>query len=187
MSAIEIIAALFGVANIILIIRRSIWNFPVALVMVSLYAKIFWDLKLYSDAGLQLFFFIVNCVGWWMWRKSSAEAGEIRVERLSTPGLAAWIAGSVAATLGWGWLMHRFTDASLPWADASIAMLSVAAQILMTRRYLENWLWWIIVNIISVIVYVDRGITLTAGLYGLFLLMAILGLLEWQRASRKRA
>ncbi len=181
MTLIEWIAVALGIANIILIIRRSVLNFPVALLMVALYAKIFWDLKLYSDSGLQLFFFIVNLIGWRMWSVRQTDTGDIAVKRLTLRALGMWVIGSAGATLIWGWLMHRYTDASLPWADAAIAMLSVAAQILMTRRYLENWLWWIVVNILSIAVYWAKGIALTAGLYGLFLIMAGFGYLEWKR------
>lgn len=184
MSPIEIIAVALGVANILLVARRSIWNFPVALVMVTLYARIFWDAKLYSDAGLQVFFFAVNLYGWWSWRANKAEAGEIVVERLTHAALVAWIGGSILAVLAWGTIMARLTDASLPYADASVAMLSVAAQLLMTWRKLENWYWWIIVNIISVGLYAVKGLYLTTGLYALFLGLAVWGLINWHKTAR---
>lgn len=180
MTAIELAATLLGIANIVLIVRRSIWNFPAALAMVSLYAVIFAQAKLYSDAGLQVFFFAINLYGWWAWSRNKADAGEIVVERLSTGALAAWAAGSGAAILVWGMIMARLTDATHPYWDGSIAMLSVAAQILMTRRFLENWWWWIAVNLISVPLYLIKGLNLTAGLYGLFLILAIWGLIEWR-------
>ena len=75
MSPLEIIAVALGVANILLVAKRNIWNFPVALIMVALYARIFWEAKLYSDAGLQGFFFAVNLYGWWSWRANKADAG----------------------------------------------------------------------------------------------------------------
>jgi nicotinamide mononucleotide transporter len=184
MSAIEIIAVVLGVANILLVARRSIWNFPVALVMVTLYTRIFWDAKLYSDAGLQVFFFAVNLYGWWSWRTNKAEAGEVVVERLAPTALFAWIGGSVLAVAGWGTIMARLTDASLPYADSSVAMLSVAAQLLMTWRKLENWYWWIIVNVISVGLYAVKGLYLTAGLYALFLVLAVWGLISWRKGTR---
>jgi nicotinamide mononucleotide transporter len=184
MSAIEIIAVTLGIANILLVARRSIWNFPVALVMVMLYARIFWDAKLYSDAGLQGFFFVVNLYGWWSWHADKASAGEVVVERLSSKALTAWVIGSIFAVLGWGTLMARFTDASLPYADASVAMLSVAAQLLLTWRKLENWYWWIVVNIISVGLYATKGLYLTTGLYLLFLILAVWGLMNWRKGTR---
>jgi nicotinamide mononucleotide transporter len=182
MSPLEIIAVMLGVSNILLVAKRSIWNFPVALVMVTLYARIFWDAKLYSDAGLQGFFFAVNLYGWWSWRANKATAGEVRVERLTQRAIVAWAAGSGIAVLGWGAIMARLTDASLPYADASVAMLSVAAQLLMTWRKLENWYWWIVVNIISVGLYAAKGLYLTTGLYALFLVLSIWGLMRWRKS-----
>jgi nicotinamide mononucleotide transporter len=184
MSAIEIIAVMLGIANILLVARRSIWNFPVALVMVTLYAQIFWDAKLYSDAGLQVFFFAVNLYGWWSWRANKAEVGEVVVERLTHTALFAWIGGSALAVVGWGTIMARLTDASLPYADASVAMLSVAAQLLMTWRKLESWYWWIVVNIISIGLYAVKALYLTAGLYALFLVIAVWGLMRWRKDVR---
>lgn len=181
MSPIEIIAVVLGVANILLVAQRSIWNFPVALVMVTLYARIFWDAKLYSDAGLQGFFFAVNLYGWWSWRTNTIDQGEVVVERLTHTALFAWIGGSIIAVLGWGTVMARLTDASLPYADASVAMLSVAAQLLMTWRKLENWYWWIVVNIISVGLYAVKGLYLTTSLYALFLVLAVWGLINWRK------
>lgn len=183
MSPIEIIAVLLGIANILLIIKRSVWNYPFAIVMVTLYFFIFREAKLYSDAGLQIFFVIVNLYGWWSWNQNKAETGEIVVQRLGPQGLLGWIAGSLIATIAWGAAMSHFTDASYPYWDASLAMLSVVGQILMTRRYLENWWWWIVVNAISIPLYLVKDLQLTAGLYGLFLVLAIGGLFEWRKAK----
>ena len=183
MSAIEIIAVLLGIANILLIIRRSVWNFPVAIAMVALYFVIFREAKLYSDAGLQVFFAAVNLYGWWSWTRSKAGAGEIAVRRLPAAGYALWIAGSVAAIWAWGAIMGSYTQTSYPYWDASAAMLSVAGQILMTRRFTENWHWWIVVNLISIPLYVTKELYLTAGLYGVFLVLAIAGLIEWRKAQ----
>lgn len=184
MTPIEAIATALGLANIVLIVRRSVWNYPFALAMVTLYAIIFREAKLYSDAGLQLFFFAVNLYGWWAWSRNRAAVGEVVVERLSPVGVLLWVGGSVVAILGWGTMMARLTDASYPYWDASVAMLSVAAQILMTRRYLENWHWWIVVNAISIPLYLKKDLDLTAGLYTLFLILAIWGLIEWRRAEQ---
>ena len=185
MSPIEIVAVLLGIANILLIIRRSVWNYPFGIAMVTLYFFIFRDAKLYSDAALQIFFVVVNLYGWFSWSRNKAEAGEVVVQQLGMRGLLAWIAGSAIATVGWGSLMNHYTDASFPFWDAGVAMLSVAGQILMTRRYLENLYWWIAVNAISIPLYIVKDLQLTAGLYALFLVLAAAGLVEWRKAGRK--
>lgn len=184
MSAIEIVAVLLGIANILLIIRRSVWNFPVAIAMVALYFIIFREAKLYSDAGLQVFFAVVNIYGWWGWSRNRADAGEVVVRRLTRLGYAEWIVASLALIGAWGFFMGHYTGTSLPYWDASVAMLSVAAQILMVRRYVENWHYWIIVNLISIPLYITKELYLTAGLYGVFLVLAIAGLVEWRKAEK---
>ena len=181
---IEIVAVLLGIANIVLIIRRSVWNFPVAIVMVALYFIIFRDAKLYSDAGLQIFFAAINLYGWWSWNRNKGDSGVISVRRLPATGYALWITGSILAIWAWGAIMHAETDASYPYWDASVAMLSIVGQILMTRRFVENWHYWIIVNIISIPLYIVKDLHLTAGLYGIFLVLAIAGLVEWRKAER---
>lgn len=187
MSTIEIIAVMLGIANILLIIRRSVWNYPVGIAMVTLYFFIFRDAKLYSDAGLQIFFVIVNVYGWWSWSRNKSEQGEVVVERLTPNGYAAWISISILATLLWGFVMNQHSDASYPFWDAGVAMLSVIGQILMTRRLIENWYWWIVVNTISIPLYALKGLHLTAGLYGLFLVLAVAGLVEWRRSETIRS
>ena len=183
MSPLEAVAALLGLANIFLVVRRSVWNFPAALAMVALYGVVFAQAKLYSDAGLQAFFFAINLYGWWSWRANEAQAGEIVVEQLGWQSRAYWLAGTLTAAALWGTVMAGTTDASFPWWDAGIAMGSVAAQILMTRRYIENWHGWIAVNIASIPLYALKGLWLTAGLYAVFLIMAVIGLIAWGRAG----
>ncbi len=180
----ETIAAALVLTNIMLVALRSLWNYLFALLAVSVYAYIFFEAKLYSDAGLQLFFFAVNLYGWWAWSRNKADSGAIAVEHLTLWGKTLWILGSVIAILGWGTMMARLTDASYPYWDAAVAMLSVAAQILMTRRYIENWHWWIVVNAISIPLYVRKDLYLTAAIYTLLLATAFWGLLKWRRAEQ---
>lgn len=182
MSPLEILAVCLGLANIALLIRRSIWNYPVGMAMVTLYGVIFFTARLYSDALLQIFFFVLQLYGWWCWATARGEGdGTVRVERLSAAQWGLYLGGAAVAAAAWGMLMHRFTDAAAPWWDAAIAMLSITAQIMLARRYLENWLLWIAVDAIAMPLYWSRGLPLTAGLYGLFLVMSAIGLREWWR------
>jgi nicotinamide mononucleotide transporter len=180
----EMLAVLLGLINIVLIVRRSVWNYPFGLAMVAIYAWIFAqpDVRLYSDVGLQVFFFVVQLYGWWNWSKSEAESGEVEVLLLSPKDRIGWIAAITVATLAWGALMHRFTSAALPWWDAFIAMTSVSAQLLMARRYLENWVLWIAVDAVAIGVYAAKGLMLTAILYTIFLIVSIVGLRSWRKA-----
>lgn len=184
MNAIEAIAVALGLTNIALIIRRSVWNYPFGVVMVVLYAHIFWQAKLYSDAGLQVFFLFVQFYGWWAWARHEGDDGRVVVERMAVRGRIGWAAASIAAIGLWGTMMHQMTDAAYPHWDGAIAMLSVAAQIMMTRRFVENWWWWIAVDVLAIGLFAVKGLWLTAGLYGVFLGMAAYGLISWQRTLR---
>ena len=184
MNPIEAVAVALGLANIALIIRRSIWNYPFGIMMVVLYAHIFWDAKLYSDAGLQLFFLLVQFYGWVAWWSKQGDDGRVVVTRMGMQERLIWAAASLIAIMVWGTIMHRLTDAAYPYWDGAIAMLSVAAQIMMTRRQIENWWLWIVVDVLAIGLFAVKRLWLTSGLYGVFLLMATYGLIEWRRQLR---
>jgi nicotinamide mononucleotide transporter len=95
-----------------------------------------------------------------------------------------WVLGIAIATALWGWLMHRFTDAAFPWWDASVAMISIAAQILLSRRYIENWPLWVLVDADALLLYYVKGLEVTAGLYALFLAVAAWGWYEWVQVGQ---
>ena len=182
----EAAAAALVVVNVALVARRTMWNYPVALVAVALYAWVFADARLYSDALLQVFFFAANLYGWSNWARSRALAGEVVVERLDSATRLAWFAGAAAASAAWGTLMHRYTDASYPWWDAGIAIASVAAQLLQARRAIESWWVWIAVDVASVPLYAAKGLWFTCALYAVLLALSVYGLIGWQRARRRR-
>lgn len=186
MSVIEIIATLLGVANILLLVRRSIWNYPFAIAMVSLYAWIFFGERLYSDTLLQIFFLILNIYGWLNWRRAQDDAG-LPVRWLGGRGFALCAGAALVATGAWGWAMHRYTNAAYPFWDAAVAMFSVLAQWLLARRYIDNWIWWIIVDCLAMPLYWVKNLHLTAALYMLFLLLSMAGLVEWVRARKAAA
>jgi nicotinamide mononucleotide transporter len=186
-SPLEWVAVALGVINIVLLVRRNIWNYPFGIAMVTLYFFIFRDQRLYSDMLLQVFFAGVQLWGWAAWRSAGGMDGPVVVARLSRNARLYWLGGTIVATAFWGWAMHMLTNAAAPWWDAAVAMGSVAAQILLTERKLENWVAWIMVDVIAIGLYASRGLTLTAALYGLFLVMSIVGYVEWRRAAHHQS
>ncbi|HYC94992.1 MAG TPA: nicotinamide riboside transporter PnuC [Sphingomicrobium sp.] len=184
MGGIEIAAALLGVINVLLVVRRSIWNYPFGIAMVALYCFVFWDAKLYSDALLQIFFFLIQLYGWWAWAHARRVDHGVAVGWLTNRARFRWLAGTAIATLIWGLAMARYTDAVAPMADATVAGLSVSAQILQSFRKVESWILWVSVDILAVGLFAWRGLGVTAALYCLFLVLAVLGLVEWRRNAR---
>lgn len=184
MSWTEIAAAVLTLANIALIVRRSVWNFPVGMLAVAIYGTVFFEARLYSDALLQVFFLIVQIYGWWKWHGAIADDGELVVSW--SPPRTAVISLLLAAglMLALGTAMHRFTDAASPYLDATVAAGSVVAQFLLSFRRIENWIYWIAVNVLSIGLYLSRGLNVSAGLYTLLLGMAVAGLVSWLRSPR---
>ena len=187
MNVLEWVAAGLGVINVALVVRRSVWNYPFGLAMVSLYFFVFFEARLYSDALLQIFFFVVQLYGWRNWLQARTAAGEVPVTFLSPRSRLAWAVGTAAASLLWGLGMARFTDAAAPMIDAAIAGASIAAQVLMAQRRLENWVLWILVDIVAIGLFWSRGLHATSALYALFLLLATAGLVSWARAVQRQA
>jgi nicotinamide mononucleotide transporter len=184
MNWLEWVAAGLGVINVGLLVRRSIWNYPFGLAMVALLSFILFERKLYSEALLQIFFFVVQIYGWWNWVRSKQETGEVQVGLLGWPDRFIWALVTVAVSMAWGAIMHRFTDAAYPFIDAFVAGSSVSAQILLARRKLDNWPIWIMADIISVFLFLSRGAPALAGLYAVLLLLSVAGFIDWWRKLR---
>lgn len=184
MGGIEIAAALLGVINVLLVVRRSVWNYPFGIAMVTLYFFVFWEAKLYSDALLQIFFFLIQLYGWWAWAGADRVDHGVAVDWLGGRARLRWLAGTAIAILIWGMGMARFTDAVAPMADAAVAGLSVSAQILQSLRKVESWILWISVDVLAIGLFAWRGLAVTSALYCMFLVLAVLGLAEWRRKAR---
>jgi nicotinamide mononucleotide transporter len=187
MSVWEIVGALLGVIGVWLMIRQNLWAWPVGIVQVSVYAWVFYDVKLYSDALLQLCFLVILAYGWWHWLRGAHRAARstMPVTRVSATGLAGWIALGAAATFGWGTFMARHTDAALPHWDAFILIFSLISQWLQARKRLECWAGWVLVNTVAIGVYWAKDLYLTAGLYAIFWAMAVWGWREWRRSMQE--
>lgn len=180
----EATGSILGVIGVVLMIRQHLLAWPVGLVQVAIYAWIFFSAKLYSDALLQVIFFALLVYGWWRWWKgveSDHERHELPVTLLPAGGRLACVVLGALATLGWGEFMRRQTDAALPHWDAFILTFSMIAQWMQARKKIENWIVWIVVNIVAIGVYFTKHLYLTAILYAVFLGLAIAGFLAWRR------
>jgi nicotinamide mononucleotide transporter len=181
------LAVACGLANIGLTIKQNIWSWFFGAVMVSLYIYIFFHAKLYSDAGLQVFFLVMQFYGYYEWTRGPVEHA-VSLSAIKAFAARGWIwtaVGVASGTAVLGTVMHRYTDAALPYPDAFTTSLSVLAQFLMTKKYLDNWTLWIVADVVYVGVYTIKALYWTAGLYVVFLVLCVQGYREW-RASMDR-
>jgi nicotinamide mononucleotide transporter len=185
MSTIEIIATISGLACVILTIRQNIWCWPTGLLMVALYIVIFYQAKLYSDMGLQVVYVVLQIYGWYAWLHGGPKNSKLPVRAMGPTSLAVWCLIGAVLTAALGYTMQRFTDASLPYWDATTTVLSLIAQFLMARKIMESWLLWITVDVLAIGIYAVKDLHLTAGLYAVFLVLATLGYFAWKNDLKK--
>ncbi len=183
MSIFELIAAVLGAISVGLVVLRNVWAFPIGIVMVVMYAWIFYEVKLYSDVLLQLFFFVLQIQGWIDWTKGEkADDAKIALRTLSSQQWLLTLGIQVSGTFILGFVMKQlFTDVALPWLDAFAAVMSMIAQWWMNKRYLENWILWITVDALYLYIYSSKALFATTVLYAIFLVMAVAGYWEWRR------
>ena len=182
MSAYEVVGVAFGAVAVWLTVKENVWCWPTGLVNVLLSAIVFAQARLYADVGLQLVYVVLCLYGWYAWLHGGKDRGALVVAR--TPGLAGLCLtlGGILFAVGLGLFLEHHTDAALPFWDASTASFSLVAQWMQTRKWIENWLVWIGVDVVYVGIYVVKGLFLMAGLYAAFLVLAALGLLAWRRS-----
>lgn len=182
-SALEGLAFVTGVFCVWLVTRQNIWNFPLGLITVGIYAFIFYESRLFATAGLQLVFFVMNLVGWYLWLYGGENRSALTVRRAPRVEWALTLLGIAGATA----LLYRFLDeaggATKFW-DALVTSISLAAQWAQSRKVLICWWLWIVADILYIPVCLYNGLYLTAVLYGVFLALAVMGLLEWRKAVR---
>lgn len=183
MTWIELAAAVLSALGVWLTARRHPLCWPVGLVSVLIYALVFVDARLYSDALLQGAFGVMLVYGWIRWMQHLDSTGHVRVTRLArAPALRHLAVGAVGA-VALGYVMQRWTDATLPWLDAALTAFSLVAQWWEARRHTAAWWLWIGVDVIYVGVYLYKDLHITALLYLGFVALAIIGLRAWRRAT----
>jgi nicotinamide mononucleotide transporter len=181
----ELVAFVLAVAMVLANLRVNPVGWPLAIASSLLYALLFADSRLYGEATLQLFFVTIALWGWWQWlRGTVADGTPLRVRWMSprARGLAA--AGTLAAWPLLGLLLGRATDSDVPWLDALPTVASVTGQILLGRKFVENWPLWVGVNLVSIGLFAFKGLWLTVLLYAVFAGLAAVGWRAWQGLAR---
>lgn len=181
-TPLELLSFVLSVTTVLLNIRQNHWAWLFAILSSATYGVVFYDARLYGDMALQAVFITVSFWGWYQWLHGDATHAQLPVSRSTRRGL--WLAAA-----GWGlgfavlaWFLHRYTDTDVPRTDAFLTAGSLVGQFLLSRKKLENWHVWIVVDVIYVGLYLHKGLMLTALLYGMFVVMAAIGLLAWKKS-----
>ena len=198
MTYIEITGALIGLLYLWLELRASIWLWPVGIVMPALYIYIFYVSGFYADMGINVYFLGAGIYGWtlWLWKgrrrkqangQAAADtpgaAGEHPLPISRTPGRTWWMMSATFAFffVALVFVLKRYTDSTVPWGDSFITALSVVGLWMLSRKYVEQWLVWIVVDSVSAALYWYKGLYPTCALYAIYSVIAVFGYFKWIR------
>lgn len=184
MSAWEWVGVVTSLICVVLCVRKSVWNWPVGIVSVVAFGVFFWQIKLYADVGLQVFFLLTGFWGWWLWLHGGDDHGALPIRRLSPRSRWFWAGVMVPAIWLVATVLRRYTDAALPYWDTLNTALQIAAQLLLMAKYLDTWPLWIAADVLSIGIYLAKGAYPTAGLYVVLLVLASLGCASWLQEVR---
>lgn len=181
MSGLEWLAVAFSAFSVWLTVKQNLWCWPVGLVGVVLFGWLLRDNHLYSQMALQGVYAVLQVYGWWQWTRpdSVREARKVTLLGSSQVGLGLLVGLLVSVALGAA--MSTWTDGEQPWIDATITGFSLVAQWWMAQKRVQCWALWIVVDLVSLSLFLWQGLYLAAGLYAVFTLLAIQGLREWRR------
>ncbi|WP_281613670.1 nicotinamide riboside transporter PnuC [Flammeovirga sp. SubArs3] len=180
MSSLELIAVIFSITFTVLAIKENIWCWAASTISVSIYMYLCITAKLYAETGLQIFYLIMNVVGFYQWKfkRKDQEILQLSEWSLKTHFILFIIGGIGIYILASGLL--KYTDAALPFVDSFTTVFSIIATFMVTRKIVSNWLYWIVIDAISVYMYYIKGFQLTSFLFIVYTLLAVWGYYQWR-------
>ncbi len=184
MVVVEALAVFLALAYLVLAARENIWCWYCALASSALYVFVMWDARLLTEAVLNVFYVVMAVLGWLRWRRGGDHGTITSLRAWQHAGLLLMI---LALTLANGWAMARWTSAAWPFVDSLITWASVVTTFLVVHKVLENWLYWIVIDGLALVIYIERGLYMTAMLYALYLVIVVFGYYEWRKEHRKSA
>ena len=185
MGVLELVGVLTGILAVWLTTRQRILCWPIGIVSVALFVIVFYRARLYGAMGLQAIYIGLAAYGWYAWLHGGEGHGRLEVSRVPRRVLLVLAAAGTVATIGLGLGLGRWTDAALPFLDAGTTSFSLVAQWMQTRKWIENWIVWMVVDVVYVGINLSQGLHLTAGLYAVYFGLAIIGLRDWRRSMRE--
>lgn len=183
-TPLELCSFVLAIITVVLNIKQIHWAWLFSILSSALYGLVFFDAKLYGDSGLQVVFILVSVWGWYQWLRHGENQESLAVTRLQTSqrvlAMFAWIVIFVALYL----LLKLATDTDVAIADGFLTAGSLLGQLLLSRKKLENWYVWIVVDVLYVGLYLYKGLMLTALLYAIFVILAIAGARAWRAVCK---
>ncbi len=186
---IELLGSIFGLLYILFSIKQNIWCWPIGFITSALYIYVFFVSKFYADMGLQVYYLIISLYGWyhWMFGAKSKKQDDLKIIKVGlSTGIILLLINAVIF-LFIVYVLINYTDSEIPYWDAFTTSASFVATWMLARKMIENWIVWIIVDSVSLGLYIYKGLYPTVVLFVVYTILAILGYLEWKKAIKKQS
>ena len=183
----EIAAVVLAIAYLVLAIRQHIGCWPAAIASTTIYIGLMYEARLYMESALQVFYIAVAVYGWQQWRRGGPGGRPLAVQTWPWPRHAVAIAAILALSAGSGYALARYTSAALPYLDSFTTWGAIVTTWMVARKLLENWLYWFVIDSVSLYLYVSRGLLLTAALFALYLVLIVIGYRRWRASLREQS
>lgn len=183
-SYLEIIGTLVGFVYLWLEYRASIYLWVVNIIMPAIYLVLFYDAGLYADTAINIYYLVVTLYGIIAWRKGKGGSSELTISHITARSAAAMVALFAVTQLLFWYLLSHYTDSTVPLFNALTSALSVVGMWMLARKYIEQWMVWIVVDILSAALYAHKGLYLTAMLYTAYAVVAVFGYRKWKKLMK---
>ena len=185
-QALEIIGTLVGLVYLWLEYKASIWLWIASIIMPAIYIFVYYEAGLYADFGINIYYLGAAVYGWFVWKyghKSQEEKGLPITCMPKRSWLKSFVV-FVVAQFVIAWMLINYTDSNVPWWDAFTTALSIIGMWMLACKYLEQWWVWFVVDVVCVGLYIYKELYFTAGLYGLYAIIAVFGWWNWKKLMK---
>lgn len=183
MTSWEMLAVFLSVSYLILAIKQSLWCWPAAFISTLIYSILFFDASLLMDSALNIFYLVMAIYGWYSWKYGNVKNQNVDLE-ISTYGLTKnlqIILGLIVLSLVLGYIMANYTSADYAYLDTFTTVFAIFTTYTLTKKVLENWLYWIVIDSVSIYIYINKGFYLTAVLFALYTILAFVAYNNWKK------
>lgn len=187
MTWLEAIAVFFGLASVFYSMKENILVFPTGIVSTLIYVWICLQVKLYADMGINAYYFIMSIYGWYIWSRPKPGAAKVPVTWLDKKGIMASLGLFLVSYAVLYFVLVTFTDSDVPYWDSFTTSSAFVGMWLMAKKKVENWIAWIVTDLVSVPLYIYKGLLLTSFQFLVFTVLAVLGLIAWIKSAKRQA
>lgn len=181
MNYLEIAGTLVGLLYLWFEYKASIWLWPVSVVMPAIYIIVYYQAGLYADSGISVYYLLAGIYGWWMWLRHASGKAEKPITFMPCRWVLPLFCVLCIVFVLIGNILEVYTDSNVPWWDSFTTSLSIIAMWMLAHKYVEQWLVWLVVDVVSCGLYVYKDLYFTSLLYGLYAVIAFFGYLKWKR------